>query len=74
MLFKASFPKIYTGGRYGANEINPQTTQWICLIVRSQYLFGGVARCNFYVRSGFRLWSYQPYLSPVIGEAEPSAL
>jgi hypothetical protein len=29
---------------------------------------------TFYVRSGFRLWSYQPYLSPVIGEAEPSAL
>ena len=37
------------------------------LIIRSRYLFGGVARCNFYVRSGFRFWSYQPYLSPVIG-------
>jgi hypothetical protein len=26
-------------------------------------LFGGVARHGIYVRSGFRLWSYQPYLS-----------
>jgi hypothetical protein len=74
MLFEASFPKIYTGGRYGANEINPQTTQWICLIIRSQYLFGRVARRNIYVRSGFRLWSDLPYLSPIIAEAESSAL
>ncbi|MGI6694396.1 MAG: hypothetical protein ACOX46_11530, partial [Limnochordia bacterium] len=31
--------------RYDANEINPQTTQWICLVVRTaSILFGGVAR------------------------------
>ena len=85
MLFQPVLTKISIGvhkvhlahleKEYGTNELNPQTPQWICLVVRCRYLSGGVARCGIYVRSGvFVFRSYQCHLSYITGEIVLSAL
>ena len=55
-------------------KLNPQTRQWLFIVVRSHYLFSGVARCDIYGRNLLCFWSYQRCFSSISGETESFAL